>query len=247
MEKLDFIKKAPPYISFAIAKAAQWSIGKMLTRREIESAVGVDFFRDGLWAAGIDLLKKEGLIEIVKHDFGPEIYVPVEGVESWITEVAPSRWSWVSIAEQKGANWLHTALGDISDQYEMLGIKSSDFATVEEAEWEPMAINRDDPKFKAVAELVDEAIEQIEGDNGYPVHAPEEREYVVSSLKNFRKLISENASLYAQQIKVFAIDPLTQAVKRFGEAGAGLAASAAKQAVFEYLKSHAAKILNLLW
>lgn len=105
-------------------------------------------------------------------------------------------------------------------------------------EWEPIPLDRDDPKLQEATEKLDEAIKTIEGDNGYAANLPGEREYVLSHLKSFAQMLKTKAEVYGRQIKTDAIDPLTRVAKRFGTAMVGVAATSAKEALIEWLKAH---------
>lgn len=141
--------------------------------------------------------------------------------------------------------WIIAALRNVDEQYVSLGLTEEDFETAEGSEWEPIPIDRDDPKLKQATEAIGEAIKAIEGDNGYAVHARGERDYVLSNLKGFQREIGEKTTIYALQVKAFVLDPLARVIARFGTAATGLAASAARQAVFDWIRTHVGKILSL--
>lgn len=91
---------------------------------------------------------------------------------------------------------------------------------------------------------MDQAIEKIESSNGYAAEVPGERQYVLESLKTASKTLKENAQIYWMQLKVFVLEPLSRVIKRFGNAAEGVAASAARDAIHDWLKTAFSKALD---
>src|SRR5258708_1556210 len=89
--------------------------------------------------------------------------------------------------------WLTSAITNINEQYDSLLLSEDDFEELPKIEWEPLPLDRQNEDFPKLVAAFDEAINTIEADNGYSVHAPAERDVVVSSLKSFRQVLTENA------------------------------------------------------
>jgi len=135
----------------------------------------------------------------------------------------------------------------VNKQYDELDITQDDFNNnLVEAQWEPIPLDRRDERLSGATEALDAAIGAIETDNGYAVHAVAEREYVLSNLRSASKALKEQTQIYWMQVKVFALEPLGRIIKRFGPAAVGMAALAARQAIFDWLKANFAKALDWL-
>lgn len=249
MDKIEFIEKAPLYYAAGIAFALLHAGDDVFTRDAIDNRLDpeiANFKRDPLWNRAVSILRSHNVLSIIADDFGPVLYAPRPELDAWIGEAAPKLYPLFSKVRTAGTSWLKEAIQNVNATYARLNLKEADFAAVEESEWEPIPVDRNDPSLQTVRKAVDDAIQQIEADNGYAVNAPGERDYVVSNLKVFRVALREQAAIYALQVKAFVLDPLARVVTRFGTAATGLAASAARQAVFDWIKNHAAKLLSLL-
>jgi hypothetical protein len=106
--------------------------------------------------------------------------------------------------------------------------------------------NREDEKLIAVTSAVDKVIVAVEGDNGYAVHAPGERAYVLQSLKSFSDTLRVSAQITGMQVKAFALDPLKAVITRFGKSALGIVSTAAQQAILDWLKTNFGKLLGML-
>ena len=144
-------------------------------------------------------------------------------------------------------NWLQRALRSVDNAYEQLQITELDFDPDEmEIQWEPIPLDRSDGTLDRAIEAVGNVIEAIEQDNGYAANAGGEREYVLSNLKAFQRAVSEQAEIYWMQIKTFALTPLGKVITRFGSAAVGIAATAARDSILEWLKIAFSKALDWL-
>ncbi len=143
-------------------------------------------------------------------------------------------------------DWLRSAIRSVNETYDSLQVEPSDFSqdTIE-IEWEPIPLDRSNEALIQATEQVQKAINSIEQDNGYAANAPGEREYVLSNLKAFQKA-AEQSEIYWLQIKTFALEPLARVIKRFGPAALGIAATAARESIVEWLKIAFSKALHWL-
>jgi hypothetical protein len=77
MSKIDFVKKAPTYYAVAICAAlVSTSARPMRTRDDIDSYWDKETYvlkQDAVWDAAVGLLLEDGVIEVVKDDFGPDL------------------------------------------------------------------------------------------------------------------------------------------------------------------------------
>jgi hypothetical protein len=142
--------------------------------------------------------------------------------------------------------WVHEALQALDRQYDALEIKEEDFDEPPEQEWEPLPIDRDDPDLKTAMEKIDETYEQVRADNGYAAHLPEERAYVMDSLGLVARKLKEASAISVPYIRRYAIEPLSMLIRRFGPSAIGLIATAAKEALKEWLKKRGIFFLDEL-
>jgi hypothetical protein len=141
--------------------------------------------------------------------------------------------------------WLRSALASVNEQYDHLNVKAADFGRAAlEDKWEPIPLDRKDPTLKEATKAVDAVIEAVEADNGYAVHAPSEREYVLSRLKAVSETLKQKAQIHWMDVKTFALEPLGRLIKRFGPAAVGTVAVVARKAIFEWLKANYSKALD---
>lgn len=245
MQKLEFIEKAPGYYAVAIARVIRWSPSRLLSQEEI-AASGSFSVREQLWWLAIEILAKNKLIEVVTDDFGPTLYRPKDGISEWLSGPAPIDYPWLTKVTNANDEWLQAALHNIFNQYALLRLDDEDFEVAAEFGWNPIPVEPSNPNTQTVAAAVQETLTSIQADNGYAVHAADERDSVVAHLKRFHKQITETGVIYARQIQAYALDPLGRIIARFGNAALGLSASAAKAAIFDWLKAHAGKLISLL-
>ena len=189
-------------------------------------------------------------IEVLEDDFGPTVYRAAPTLLDWFYndphEHLPLFKKYRDISN---LGWLHNALEAVNNHYKELDINPSDFADeFIEIGWQPIPLDRADEKLVTATRELDQAIRQIERDNGYAVSFPGERQYVLENLKLASKILKDEGQILVMQIRAYAIDPLGRVVKRFGKAAVGIAADAALAALKEWLKAKAAHLLaGLPW
>jgi hypothetical protein len=241
MDKSDYLAKAPIYYALALAVAIDQFEQAPLTIRQMNEALSDDYqlLRTGLIERGAAILEENGVIEILRDDFGPTLFVGRPDLGDWMSGAATKKYPLFKRFKDIGSDvsWLLAALARVNERYVELGVRGADFdPATSEPQWEPIPLERDDAALQKAAESLDVAIAEIEGDNGYAVHAPGERDYVLTGLKAIRKVLSENVQIYWMQIDTFALKPLQLVISRFGSAAVGIAASAARAALVEWLK-----------
>jgi hypothetical protein len=64
---------------------------------------------------------------------------------------------------------------------------------LDDAPWEPLAIDRENPAFKEAVTVSEAALREIEGNNGYAVREPQERNGIVAMLKGAIAAIKEGS------------------------------------------------------
>lgn len=237
MDKRQFIKRAPEYYALGLAVVLKETEGKAQTLEDLSKQVANVLSFEPLALAGMKILADAGVVEVIPDDFAPTTYVASEELADWMEEGGNS--SLFVKFERTGNSrvWLLAALRSVNDEYLKLEITRDDFdPAIEDKEWEPIPLDRSDEKLKVAITKIDEAIQVIEGDNGYAANVPGEREYVVSSLKLISGQLKVETQIYWMYVKNFALDPLVTVAKRFGKAATGLAAAIARAAIIDWLK-----------
>lgn len=251
MEKADYLQRAPTYYALVMAIALRKGSGRYLTLRDLSGMlVGFSepsiFSREQVSIAATKLLQKAGVVEVIHDDFGPTLYSAMDRLDHWIDSASDAAFARFRAAGQNEV-WAIEAIEAVNDQYSGYYFEEGDFDTSgqeAEQEWKPLPLERSDTLLQAAKEALDTAIVQIEADNGYAVHAVGERNYVLSSLKTFRKFVREETQITAMYVKTFALEPLSLIVTRFGKAAVGVAAAAASAALVDWLKSVIARVLT---
>ena len=141
-------------------------------------------------------------------------------------------------------HWVREALRRLDREYARQDLQPSDFDVPPEREWEPLPLDRNDPDLQSTIEKIDETVEQVRRDNGYAAHLPEERTYVLETLSALSRKLKEATTTSVPYIRRYALEPLSMLVQRFGKAALGILASAAKEAVKEWLKKRGISILD---
>ena len=172
-----------------------------------------------------------------------------EGFSEWFKNESVKEYTLFAKFSSIGLNknWLLSAIRNVNNTYDILKIKNDDFnGEVAETQWEPIPLDRSNEKLEKFVSSLDTAIREIEADNGYAVHAPGEREYVLSALKTGKEAIASGSQTYLGQLKSLVVDPLSRVIWRFGGAAVGVAATAAKDALLDWLKEVFEKGLHLI-
>jgi hypothetical protein len=244
MEKIEFIEKAPQYYALAVTIFLRRNEGKLLTIADFSTSsltkTGYNHFTaDLLLRRALELLSTHGVLEIITDDFGPTLYRSSSVLSQWAKEDALRIFPLFDKYNQiQSMDWLVAALMGVNSQFGSLDIQESDFGNkLEELQWEPIPLERTNEKLIAATTALDEAIEQIEQNNGYATTAPGEREHVLENLKAATKSLKERGHIYWAQLRSWAMEPLTRVVNRFGNAAVGVSSSAAKEALIDWLKS----------
>ena len=102
--------------------------------------------------------------------------------------------------------------------------------------WEPLPINRESPTFREAENAVENAISEIEGNNGYAETEPEERNHIVASLKDGFKQFREGLPS-RDQLVAYLLSPLRFIAKKFADAAMGISAKEAVEKLLTWLGS----------
>jgi hypothetical protein len=255
MDRKKFLTSAPVYYGLAIVAylritrgiAYKGAVQNFYHQEETEYDPEESYLAiDPLFFAGAQNAIELGLLQVLKDDFGPDLYRLSEDSESiWyeVTHLNDGPYSKYSAAGDGAHNWLLSALSSISRRYRELDISSADFDSVD-TEWQPIPIDRSDESLTQAIEKIDAVIEDIRGNNGYGSANSEERSYVFDKLRSVSAKLKQESYISWIYLREFAIEPLSIVIRRFGKASAGLLAGAAREALRTWLKSKGIHFLD---
>jgi hypothetical protein len=255
MDRHSFVERAPQYYALALALAAVKLEQEVFTESQLQQLLVSEhlgfnsvFRFEPLIQAGMRLLVEAAVIEISKEDFGPNLYRRTPALTwEWMFEGDGLKIPvFARYGELQNLPWLAEALADIDQSFQNLGLSHEDFEQPPLSVWEPLPLDRTDEDLRDATAKVDEAIAQIEADNGYAANVPGERDYVVESLKSFSTTLKESVQITGMQVKTFALDPLNAVIQRFKGAALALVAGAAKEAIGVWLKAKFGALITWL-
>jgi hypothetical protein len=254
VDKTEFLRLAHLYYAIAIIHRFQQDY-RPLTLTEIEHAYTNDtlfgtefsyFPRANLMVRAVNFLVLQGAVNIIPDPFAPQILVQSKDYHDVFRKLTGDTYSpfYNYSLTNNSDHWIKEALINVERQYVTLGIQESDFDVPADQQWEPLALERDDPQLDTAIRRIDETIEQVRGDNGYAATVPEERSFVLESLSTVSAKLNAAPSVSLSYLKRYAWEPLSILVRRFGPAALGLVATAAKEAIKEWLKKKGIVLLD---
>jgi hypothetical protein len=196
----------------------------------------------------LNKLATDGFLDALTDDFGPTIYTRKDEFAAKWAELRKQpgtvyfKWD----IDPAGPTWLANALDAVNKALGEQKIVQEDFQKPD-AEWEPIPVDRGNPKLQAATEALQKTIEAVEQDNGYNATLPQEKSFVVDSLKEVEQKLQKSDEISFAYLKRKAIDALDILIRRFGTASVGLAASAARAAIFDWIKEAGGKFLHWLF
>lgn len=260
MERDRFIKAAPYYYALGVAVhfkgafaetyVARTTIQSHLRSQPDESVDEMYHYleNDVLLNRALQLLVDSNMLEVLPDDFGPPLYSKSSGFENGWERFSADKilpFYKYNFEGVKGT-WLLAALTNVNAQYDILGITPDDFADLD-IEWEPLPLDREEPKLQAVIETLDTAIEEIRSDNGYAASFPEERAYVLDSLSMASGRFKNGTTMSLGYLRKHALEPLKTLTVRFIGSAREIAITAAKAALIDWLKANGVKMIVELW
>jgi hypothetical protein len=256
MDKRHFVDKAPVYYALAIPVHFR-SNGGVAYRHEIEDDFTIRIDENGYQALltkqivfekAIEWLEELGAIEPLLDDFGPPIYRRTEEVHDIWNTLAQNRelpfYKYASVRDER--NWLNSALSNLNEQYDFPEMSDDDFEDPD-SEWQPLPLDRADEQLRIATESIDEVIRQVRSDNGYNATLPEESGYVLSTLRAASQSLKESTTTSLGYLRKYAFEPLAILIQRFRGAAIAVAATAAKDALIDFLKEHGVKLLDAIF
>ena len=257
ISRAEFIEAAPAYYALAIAAyfssrggtAYQANIESEYTFQEEEDGFEVNRLENSmLFDQGIVWLEARGMIEALPDMFGPTVYRQSDSfVEGWRKAEEDRRtpfYKYGTLANP--SQWLLPALKRLNEVCIELQINEEDF-TADLDEWTPLPLDREhDPSLQKAIETLDKVILEIRADNGYAANEPEERNFVLESLDSAAKKLKTAQTICVPYLRQYVLQPLAIVLKRFEDAALSVAISAAREAAIEFIKTHAARLLEVV-
>jgi hypothetical protein len=132
-------------------------------------------------------------------------------------------------AEQWLQETLRNSLNDITySEQDIL----EDFETNDV--WAPLPIDRDSVEYQETVAAIEDAISEVEGNNGYSSEQPEERDAIVTTLKSGSEAF-KNGSPTKKFIKTTLVDGFKYLIKRFTDSAIGIAAKKALEHLLPFV------------
>lgn len=246
MERGRLVELAPQYYACAICAYIDKDENKIVSSNTLWNSVTGMKHGPTFWHVLNKFVEKK-MLQAVPDDFGPTIYIRTDGFSAAWQEMRkqPNSPYYKWDIDPQGHVWLVNALESVNKALEDQKIKREDFAKPD-LEWEPIPVDRKDPKLQAATGALDKTIQEVQQDNGYTANVPGERDFVLDSLKTGVEKLKKDDSISFAHLRRTIIEPLTMIINRFGKAALGLTASAARQALFEWLKSRSADLIHWL-
>lgn len=247
MDKARFIQVAPLYYALAIVVFLRDN-RRSTSKEEVKEEFSVrDYDTQDTWCfleddrifdLATSWLVQNQVISVLSDDFGPSVLEPSADFAERSSELSEDTQS--PFYRFKRTNfykpWLNEALKNLAKEAAFQALKDEDFSNPDR-EWEPIPLDRSEPKLTEVIESVEEAIKIVSADNGYAANRPEERNYVVDGLHTFWAGIKERASISLPYIRQYAIDPVFRGIKTLGQSAGGVALELFKLKLKEWLLS----------
>lgn len=259
MDKRKFIELAPVYYAVAIA-AFMRTQSDAVDKVKIEEANTIKYPDKGkpkyvyiskglIFDRAVKWLADRGMIKILVDHFGPTIFKRGDFLdETWQMLTEDSNLPFHNFKESPDPElWLRRALRSVNEKFDELGITDLDFDNPD-SEWEPLPLDRDgDNSLLGAIQALDEVVRQVRADNGYAVNYPEEQKYVLDGLSGVVSTLKNAPTISAGYLRKYAIEPLNVLLTRFRDAALSVAATAAREAIIEFLKQHGSKALEHIW
>jgi hypothetical protein len=262
MEKSKFVASAPNYYALAIATyflSKHESASEIIVRSSFAlpgqlQQFGSDEEPDSylgngvLFRKGIEILLERGFLTEIADDFGPSIYEKAESFdEAWNraeqdNSLPFGKYQLINRSNQ----WLTSALSKINSEYFALQVAESDFENIYD-EWEPLPLDRHDPKLQAVTTQLDETISQIQADNGYASVAAGERDLVVDALSSAAERMKKDPTISWGYLQKNVLEPLKTVLRRFKGAALGAVVTTMIATFRIWIQGLGVEWLNALW
>lgn len=258
MDKSDFISIAPAYYAAAIAGRIRNFDDKEMTIDELEEyfiqyELGECLTNQTLIDEALTRLSAMGMVEVMADHFGPTHFIKGNHFEEmWEVLIADRASPFYKYSRLTSPNhWIIKAIRRANEVALELGISETDFAptkidSLSENNWEPIPLSQEDQGLKSAITSLDKLIAEVRDSNGYAVSNPEERSYVLDGLQATSRTLKEAAATSLPYLKAYAFEPIAVVIKRFGKAAISVSASAAKEALTEFIKQHSTKLFEFL-
>jgi hypothetical protein len=246
MDRHHLIKSAPQYYRCSICAFFAGLQNRIASSNTIWSqAKGME--NNLLFWRTLRELVSDGILHEIPDDFGPTLYRTTEVFNFTWGEMKKKEGTpaFKYAIDPNGGEWIASAMKAVNKALSEQKIVEADFDKPD-AEWEPLPLERDNPKFKKATSKLEETIAAAEADNGYNANVPEERAFVVESLKEASEKLKKSDTVSVAFVRRKIIDVLNIVIRRFGQASLGVTAQATRAAIFDWIKDAAGKTLHWL-
>ena len=103
-----------------------------------------------------------------------------------------------------------------------------------ESGWEPLEIEREGANFEAAVEATEDALDTIEGSNGYADSEPDERNQIVWTIRSGLEALRSGLPTKSH-IQTLLLEPLSYLASKFADASIGAAAKHAIEKIVAWL------------
>jgi hypothetical protein len=131
-------------------------------------------------------------------------------------------------------SWIKQAPRNLERTRTKLEIRDADFRN-EDKEWEPIPLDMAEPSLRTAIDSIDTTISRVSDSNGYAATMPEERAFVLDGLISFSSRLKQAASISRPYLRI-GFERLSMVIRRFGGTALEIVATAAKEALKEWLK-----------
>lgn len=239
MERNRLIVLAPQYYATAICMIFE----SMAVASSDTIWHSADFENGPTFWQAIQTLLEQGMLSSEEDEFGPTIFRRASTFNEQWNALKKSQGTPYSRYALGGRQWIVSALENLNKALKEQKVVTVDFSKPD-AEWEPLPVDRKNPNLQNATKELDKTIIAVEGDNGYSATLPEERTFVVENLREANERLKKESTISYAYLKRKVIDVLDILIRQFGKAAVGLAAQAARQAVFDWLKELGEKALH---
>ena len=173
-----------------------------------------------------------GRVYAVEDNYADTYYIVSNDTKNWIRSEEQNVDSIIGKYFTFGEDWAYTAFrkfGQLRGKLKTIESDSSDGLA-----WEPLPLDRELDIYRHTNAAVEEALETIEGNNGYAESEPEERQQIVSSIKEGLKQFRDGLPSRSQLVSLL-VEPLRFIANKFSSAAMGEAAKIAVNALAKLL------------
>jgi len=185
----------------------------------------------------VDILQRAGAVEVDEDEYAPPLLGPKRNLEEIVDRFDSSDMATINRFLKAGqlVGAFRKLGSEPPDQDRQQIDDRSRVRRNEESDiWEPLPVDRTDPKYPEAIEKAERALELLEQENGYAATNPEEKKGIVETIRGNLNALKEGFPSRTSVIEGL-VKPLKFIANKFGENIVGAAATAAIKALCSYL------------